>query len=186
MLLKCLDSTFLCAVYYQTCDFVPLMLCSQSRVFPTRNLTQLMFGVTYRYPYFQVGQKIGSMIQQQEALSRTKSNATLSQSLGQHQPSAVVYTFSQQDNITGRMNKSNATMSQALGHIQNPNVTFSFKQPDSVTSGRNKGNGIISQPQSIIRRQQSVISYGQKKAVQPSNKWDDDDDDDEDFADILG
>jgi len=134
-----------------------------------------------------VGQKLGSMIQQQEALSRTKSNATLSQSLGhQHQPSAVVYTFSQQDNITGRTNKSNATMSQTLGHIQNPSVTFSFKQPDSVTSGRNKGNGIISQPQSIIRRQQSVLSYGKKKDVQPSNKWDDDDDDDEDFADILG
>ena len=78
-------------------------------------------------------------------------------------------------------------MSQTLGHIQNPSVTFSFKQPDSVTSGRNKGNGIISQPQSIIRRQQSVLSYGQRKDVQPSNKWDDDDDDDdEDFADILG
>lgn len=140
----------------------------------------------FRYPYFQVGQKLGSMIQQQEALSRTKSNATLSQSLGhQHQPSAVVYTFSQQDNITGRTNKSNATVSQTLGHIQNPSVTFSFKQPDSVISGRNKGNGIISQAQSIIRRQQSVLSYGQKKDVQPSNKWDDDDDD-EDFADILG
>jgi len=75
-------------------------------------------------------------------------------------------------------------MSQTLGFIQNPSVTFSFKQPDSVISGRNKGNGIISQPQSIIRRQQSVLSYGQKKDVQPSNKWDDGDD--EEFADILG
>jgi len=78
-------------------------------------------------------------------------------------------------------------MSQTLGHIQNPSIAFSFKQPDSVTSGRNKGNGITSKPQSIIRRQQSVLSYGQKKDVQPSNKWDDDDDDDdEEFADILG
>jgi hypothetical protein len=132
-----------------------------------------------------VGQKLGSMIQQQEALSRTKSNATLSQSLGhQHQPSTLVYTFSQQDNITGRTNKSNAAVSQNLGYTQNPSVTFSYKQPDSVTSGRNKGNGIISQPQSIIRRQQSVLSYGQKKDIQLSNKWDDGDD--EDFADILG
>lgn len=75
-------------------------------------------------------------------------------------------------------------MSQSLGHIHNPSVTFSFKQPDSVISGRNKGNGIISQPQSIIRQQQSILSYGQKKGVQPSTKWDDVDD--EDFADILG
>lgn len=166
---------------------VSLWLCLQSSgamFIPLWLSPNLCLVLLFRYPYFQVGQKLGSMIQQQEALNRTKSNATLSQSLGhQHQPSALVYNFSQQDNITGRTNKSNAAMSQGLGHVQNPSVMFTFKQPDSITSGRNKGNGIISQPQSIIRRQQSVLSYGQKKDVQPSIKWDDDD---EDFADILG
>jgi hypothetical protein len=60
---------------------------------------------------------------------------------------------------------------------------YSLKQPDNVASGRNKGNGIISQPQSNIRQQQSLLSYGQKKDVQPSSKWDDAHDE---FSDILG
>jgi hypothetical protein len=124
------------------------------------------------------------MIQQQDVLSRTRSNVALSHSFGhQHQPSALVYTFSQQNSATGRTNKSNATLSQSIGHLHNPNLMFSLKQPDSIASGRNKGNGIISQPQSIIRQQQSVLSYGQKKDVQPSSKWDDSHDE---FSDILG
>lgn len=138
-----------------------------------------------RHPYFQVGQKLGNLIQQQDSLSRTKNNATFSQSFGhQHQPSALVYTFSQQDSTAGRTNKSSAMLSQSIGHHHNPNHAYSFKQSENVPSGRNKGNGIVSQPQSVIRRQQSLLSYSHKKDVQPSNKWDDVND--EEFADILG
>jgi hypothetical protein len=132
-----------------------------------------------------VGQKLGSMIQLQDTLSRTKSNATLSQSfVHQHQPSALVYTLSQKDSTAGRTNKSNATLSQSIGHLHNTNLTYSVKQPNNVVSGRNKHNGIISQPQSIIRQQQSLLNYDQKKDVQPSSKWDDPES--EEFADILG
>jgi hypothetical protein len=132
-----------------------------------------------------VGQKIGNLTQQQDTLSRTKNNATLSQSFGHlHQPSALVYTFSQQDSAAGRTNKSGAILSHGVGHHQNPNHAYSFKQTENVPSGRNKGNGVVSQPQSIIRQQQSLLSYSHKKDVQPSSKWDDVND--EDFADILG
>ncbi|KDR15056.1 hypothetical protein L798_11131, partial [Zootermopsis nevadensis] len=100
-----------------------------------------------RYPYFQVGQKLGNLIQQQDALSRTRSNVALTNSFShRHQPSALVYTFSQQDR-------------------------------------HNKGSGIISQPQSNIHQQQSLLSYSQRKDVQPSSKWDDNHDE---FSDILG
>jgi hypothetical protein len=132
-----------------------------------------------------VGQKLGNLIQQQDSLSRTKNNATFSQSLGhQHQPSALVYTFSQQDSTAGRTNKSSAMLSQSIGQHHNPGHAYSFKQSENVQSGRNKGNGIISRPQSIIRQQQSLLSYSHKKDVQPSSKWDDVND--EEFADILG
>jgi hypothetical protein len=147
-------------------------------------IMQSAFFVVFRYPYFQVGQKLGSMIQQQDTLSRTRSNAALNHSFGhRHQPSAVMYTFSQQDSTTGRTNKSNATLSQSISHLQNPNVMYSLKQPD-IASGRKKGNGIIPQPQSNIRQQQSLQGFGQRKDVQPSGKWDDTHDGE--FSDILG
>jgi hypothetical protein len=132
-----------------------------------------------------VGQKLGKSIQQQDSLSRVKNSATFSQSFGhQHQPSGLVYTFSQQDSTAGRTNKSSAILSQSIGQHHNPSHAHSFKQSENVPSGRNKGNGIVSQPQSIIRQQQSLLSHSQRKDIQPSSKWDDVSD--EDFADILG
>ena len=150
-----------------------------------------------------MGQKLGNMIQQQDNLNRSKSNATLSQSFGhQHQPSSIVYTFSQQDNSVG---KPSATLNQSIGHQNtnsfshhqnsnipishnigqhhNTNYIYNFKQTESVASGRNRGNGIIPKPQNIIRQPQQI-----QKDSHSVNKWDDpvDDDDDEDFADILG
>jgi hypothetical protein len=122
-----------------------------------------------------VGQKLGNLIQQQDSVSRTKNSSTFSQSFGHQQPSALVYTFSQQDSTAGRTNTTTAMLSQSIGHHHNP---------EGVPSGRNKGNGIVSQPQSIIRQQQSQLSYSHKKDVQPSSKWDDVND--EEFADILG
>jgi hypothetical protein len=139
----------------------------------------------FRYQYFQVGQKLGNLIQQQDSVGRTKNSSTFSQSFGhQHQPSALVYTFSQQDSTAGRTNTTTAMLSQSIGLHHNPSHAYSFKQPEGVPSGRNKGNGIVSQPQSIIRQQQSQLSYSHKKDVQPSSKWDDVND--EEFADILG
>lgn len=132
-----------------------------------------------------MGQKLGNLIQQQDSLSRAKNSATFSQSFGhQHQPSALVYTFSQQDGTAGRTNKGSAILSQSIGQHHNPGHTYNFKQSENVPSGRNKGNGIISQPQSIIRQQQSLLSHSHKKDVQPNSKWDDVND--EEFADILG
>ncbi|XP_021928258.1 LOW QUALITY PROTEIN: serine/threonine-protein kinase dyf-5 [Zootermopsis nevadensis] len=131
-----------------------------------------------RYPYFQVGQKLGNLIQQQDALSRTRSNVALTNSFShRHQPSALVYTFSQQDSTAGRTNKTNATLSHSIGHLHNPNLMYSLKLR------HNKGSGIISQPQSNIHQQQSLLSYSQRKDVQPSSKWDDNHDE---FSDILG
>lgn len=132
-----------------------------------------------------MGQKLGNLIQQQDSLSRTKNSATFSQSFGhQHQPSALVYTFSQQDSTAGRTNRSSAILSQSIGQHHNPSHAYGFKQSENVPSGRSKGNGIIPQAQSIIRQQQSLLSHSHKKDVQLSSKWDDVND--EEFADILG
>ena len=155
-----------------------------------------------------MGQKLGTIIQQ-ENLNRSKSNLALSQSFGhQHQPSSIVYTFSQQESTIGKPSASlnhsighqnSNTFSQNVAHHQNSNVgqqqnsnvsmshntnyIYNLKQTENVASGRNRGNGIIPQPQTI-RQQQQIAGYGQKD-IHPISKWDSLDDD-EDFADILG
>ncbi|KAJ9590218.1 hypothetical protein L9F63_016668, partial [Diploptera punctata] len=80
-----------------------------------------------RYPYFQVGQKLGTTIQQQENLNRSKSNAALSQSFGhQHQPSSIVYTFSQQDSTIGRPSQN----SNPQNVVRQPQQVPSYGQKD--------------------------------------------------------
>ncbi|XP_067009133.2 serine/threonine-protein kinase dyf-5 isoform X2 [Anabrus simplex] len=73
-----------------------------------------------RYPYFQVGQKLGPA--QQDGVGRTKANPVVAQSFGPKvQPSAIVYSYGVSDNSNKKSASQQPTRNSALLYSVNTN-----------------------------------------------------------------
>nr|CAD7257385.1 unnamed protein product [Timema shepardi] len=162
---------------------------------------QLAGAMNFKYPYFQVGQKLNGTVQQQGMTSRSKSNATLSQSfvynpglsLSQSQRnSGLVYSIkvpNKNDNVTQQqvMHAQETQQTNRLQYPQQlqetdqqPQQTHSMSQKHETRSSKQQHQPEQLQKERQHKQQPPLYSFGYYR-----DNWGKGSED-KDFTNLLG